>query len=116
MTDTSTPRRGNPAGIASLAVAILLLLASIAAHALAPALPLLLDQAGMSYRVVPLLITGPQVLLAIIAAVLGIIGLLLRDRPRVLALIGTTLGVSHLVVAVVGALASGVVAALLAAA
>lgn len=110
---TSLPRRGNPAGLVSLAFGILLLLAGIAAQALSPALPFIMERTGMSFRMVPLLFGVPQALLATIATVAGFVGLLLRDRARVPAIIGTTLGASHLVVSLIGLLGAGVVTTVL---
>ncbi len=48
ITEPGTPRRGHPVGIASLTFGILLLLASLAAQAISPALPFLLERTGMS--------------------------------------------------------------------
>lgn len=100
-------------GIASLAFGTLLLLAGVASQALNPVLPLLLERTGMSFSMIPLLFGLPQAILAAIATVLGIVGLLLRDRARVPAIIGTTLGASHLVISLTGLLGAGVVAAVL---
>jgi hypothetical protein len=51
--------------------------------------------------------------MALVALVLGIVGLVLRDRPRTAAIIGTTLGVAHLVSAGAAMLVSFLVASLL---
>ena len=110
---TSLPRRGNPAGLVSLVFGILLLLANVAAQSLAPAIPVFLAKSGMSYQVIPLLFGIPQAVVAVIATALGIVGLLLRDRPRVPAIIGTTLGASHLISSVIGLLGAGIVGAAL---
>lgn len=113
MVQPAAPRRGNPFGIASLVFGILLILAGIATQALSPALPIIMERSGMSFRMVPLLFGIPQALLATIATVAGVIGLLLRDRARVPAIIGTTLGASHLAVSLVGVLGAGIVGAVL---
>lgn len=106
-------RRGNPFGIASLIFGVLLLLAGIAAQSFAPAIPTLVAENRMSFRMIPLLISLPPAVLAVMTTVLGIIGLLVRGRARVAAIIGTTLGASHLIVGVAGLLGSGLVAAAL---
>lgn len=111
--EPGTQRRGNPAGLVSLAFGILLLLANIAAQSLAPAIPVFLAESGMSYQVIPLLFGIPQALLATIATAAGVIGLLLRDRARVPAIIGTALGASHLIVSLIGLLGAGIVGAVL---
>lgn len=111
--DPPVSRRGNPAGIASLAFGILLVLAGIAAHALSPALPFILERTGMSYQAIPFLFGIPQAVIATIATALGTVGLLLRDRTRAAAIIGTTLGASHLVVSLIGSLGGVLVAAAL---
>lgn len=113
ITEPGTPRRGNPVGIASLAFGILLLLAGLAAQAISPALPFSLERTGMSYQAIPFLFGIPQAVLATIATALGIVGLLLRDRARVPAIIGTTLGASHLIVSLVGSLGGVLVVATL---
>lgn len=113
ITEPGTPRRGNPVGIASLTFGILLLLASLAAQAISPALPFLLERTGMSYQAIPFLFGIPQAVIATIATALGIVGLLLRDRARVPVIIGTPLGASHLIVSLVGSLGGVLVAAAL---
>ena len=109
----SAPRRGNPLGLVSLAFGVLLLLASIVTQSLAPALPVILERTGASFRMVPLLFGIPQALLATIATAAGIVGLLLRDRVRVTSIIGTTLGASHLIVSLIGLLCAGIVGTVL---
>jgi uncharacterized SAM-binding protein YcdF (DUF218 family) len=104
-------RRGNPVGIASLAFGLLLLVAGIVVQALSPVLPSILAETGMSFRTIPFLFAIPQAVIAMIATALGVVGLLLRDRARVAAIIGTTLGASHLIVSLVGSLAAVLVAA-----
>lgn len=106
-------RRGNPLGVVSLIFGILLLLAGIATQALSPALPFIMERTGMSFRMVPLLFGIPQALLATITTAAGVIGLLLRDRARVPAIIGTTLGASHLLASLIGMLGAGIVGTVL---
>ncbi|MFD4007912.1 hypothetical protein ACFWQK_09310 [Brachybacterium paraconglomeratum] len=89
ITAPGTPRRGNPVGIASLAFGILLLLAGLGAQTLSRALPFLLERTGMSYQAIQFLFGIPQVVIGTIATALGVVGLLLRDRARVPAIIGT---------------------------
>lgn len=101
------PRRGNRLGLVSLAFGILLLVAGIASQALSPALPVILERTGMSFQMVPLLFGIPQALLATIATAAGVIGLLLRDRARAEAIIGTTLGASHLIASLIGLVGAG---------
>lgn len=113
ITEPGTPRRGNPVGIASLAFGILLLLAGLGAETLSPALPFLLERTGMSYQAIPFLFGIPQAVIATIATALGVVGLLLRDRARVPAIIGATLDASHLIVNLVGSLGGVLVAAAL---
>lgn len=67
----------------------------------------------MSYQAIPLLFGVPQAIIAVIATALGIVGLLLRDRARVPAIIGTTLGASHRIVSLIEMLGAGVVTAVL---
>lgn len=111
MTQNDTPRRTNPLGIAALIAGIVLVVASIVTQALFPAIPAILRESGLSYRAIPFLLSLPPMVIALIATVLGVIALLLRDRARTAALIGTTLGASHLVVALFGALGTSAVAA-----
>ena len=113
MTAPTPGRRGNPAGVASLAFGVLLVVAGIATQALSRALPFILAETGMSYQAIPFLFGMPQAVLAVIATALGIVGLLLRDRTRVPAIIGTTLGASHLISSVIGLLGAGIVGAVL---
>lgn len=98
--------RSNPIGVASLVAGVLLVLASIAAQTVVPLLPLIATEMDFSYRTIPYLMSLPPAILATIATALGIVGLLLRDRTRVAAIIGTTLGVSHLIVGMAGVLSS----------
>lgn len=98
--------RGNPVGVASLVAGVLLVLASIAAQIIVPMLPLIATEMDFSYGTIPYLMSLPPAILATIATALGIVGLLLRDRARVAAIIGTTLGVSHLLVGMAGVLSS----------
>lgn len=98
MVQPAAPRRGNPVGIASVVFGILMLLASIAELIVVPLLPLALLETSFPYRSVPYLLSLPAAFFATSATVLGIVGLLLRDRARVPAVIGTTLGASHLIV------------------
>lgn len=105
MTETSTVRRrSNPLGVASLVAAALLLVASIAGQLLYPLVPFLANEIGMSYQTLPMLISIPSALLATIATALGIAVLLLRDRARTAAIMGTALGASHLILGLVGVL------------
>lgn len=105
-------RGANPVGVASLVVGVLLLLAGVAAQSSAALLPLLMERTGLSYRALPLLISLPGIALALLATVLGVIGLLQRERRRTAAIIGTTLGGSHLLVSIAGVLGSALVVAL----
>ncbi|WP_422117852.1 hypothetical protein [Brachybacterium sp. UNK5269] len=98
--------RGNPVGVASLIAGVLLVLAIIAEQTVMLFLPVALAELSFPYRSVPYLISLPPPILATIATALGIVGLLLRDRTRVAAIIGTTLGVSHLIVGMAGVLSS----------
>lgn len=113
MAETTTRRRGNPAGIASLVFGVLLILAGIIAQTVSPAIPAILEQTGLSFDAIPFLISLPQAIIATIATVLGIIGLLLHDRARVPAIIGTALGASHLIVGVAGIVGAQLVTATL---
>lgn len=110
---TTPARHGNPFGVASLVAGVLLLLAGIVVQSSAPAIPFLLARTGAPHQVIPLVISLPSAILAVIATVLGIVGLLLRDRNRIPAIIGTTLGASHLIAAVAGLIGSRIVVALL---
>lgn len=110
---TTAPPRRNLLGIASLVAATLLLLASIAGQLLYPLVPFLANELGMSYQTLPMLVSIPSALLATIATALGIAGLLLRDRARTAAIIGTTLGASHLALGLVGVLGVHLAGALL---
>ena len=106
MAENATAPRRSPIGLASLVAGVLLLLWGLVASALRMAMPALLASVGSSYGIVSLLIMLPGLLLALVALGLGIGGLLQRDRSRVAAVIGTTLGASHLVLAGGGSLAS----------
>lgn len=106
-------RTANPFGVASLIVGVLLLLLGAATMMLAPAIPTLLATFQLPYQAVGLLMSLPQALVALLATVLGIIGLLVRGRRRVAAIIGTTIGASHLITAAVGLVGSQVVIVLL---
>ena len=92
--------------MASLVAGVLLVLASIAAQVVVPLLPWIATEMDFSYRTIPYLMSLPPAILATSATALGIVGLLLRDRARVAAIIGTTLGVSHLIVGMAGVLSS----------
>ena len=113
MTDANPSRRRNPVGLASLIAGVLLLLCGVASAGVAVALPQIAESLGTSFQAVSLLIRIPSALLALVALVLGIVGLALRDRPRAAAIVGTTLGASHLVAAGGGTLVSFLVAAVL---
>lgn len=106
-------RRSNPLGLASLIAAALLLVASIAGQLLYPLVPILAAEIGMSYQTIPMLISIPSAVLATLATALGIAGLLVRDRARTAAIIGTTLGASHLILGLVGVLGVQLAGALL---
>jgi hypothetical protein len=67
----------------------------------------------MSYQVIPVLFGIPQAILATIATAAGVIGLLRWNRARVPAIIGTTLGASHLIASLLGLLGAGIVGAVL---
>ncbi|MGP9536875.1 hypothetical protein ACT3SP_02630 [Brachybacterium sp. AOP43-C2-M15] len=113
MTQTASPPRRNPIGLASLVAGILLLLVGFVVQSTTPAIPLLVERYGLSYQLLPLLYAIPQAVIAVIATALGVVGLVLRDRPRAAAIIGTTLGASHLVVGLVGMVGSFLVGAAL---
>lgn len=98
--------RSNPVGVASLVAGVLLVLASIAVQTVVPLLPWIATEMDFSYRTIPYLMSLPPAILATIATALGIVGLLLRDRTRSSAIIGTTLGVSHLIVTTAGLFSS----------
>ena len=106
----ASPRRSNPFGLASLIAGVLLLILSIAAQALTPVVA---SGPGVPLRTSMLIPPLLPAIMAAIATVLGIIGLLLRDRPRTAAIIGTTLGASLLVVRVVGIIGEELVKAVL---
>lgn len=99
MTAPTPVRRGNPAGVASLVFSVLLLLADIAAQVFGFIVYDFVFRIDLDIRMGSILLLIPQVLLATIATVTGIIGLRLRDRPRVAAIIGTTMG-AYLLIAV----------------
>lgn len=82
ITEPGTPRRGNPVGIASLALGILLLLAGLGAQTLSPALPFLLERTGMSYQAIPYLFGIPQAVIATIATALGVVALAQQQSVR----------------------------------
>ena len=109
MDNTAVARRGNPVGIASLVAGLLLAAVSLAVSGFSPYIPLFMDRTGLSFEAMALLYRVPQAGLAVLAAGLGIYGLLQWDRARVAAVIGTTLGASHLVIGVGGVLLSRVV-------
>lgn len=88
----TTRRPSNLIGTASLVAGVLLVLASIAAQTIVPMLPLVADNMDFSYRTLPRLMSLASAILATIATALGIIGLPMRDRARVPAIVGTTLG------------------------
>jgi hypothetical protein len=92
---------------------VLLLLCGMASAGVSVAVPHLVESLGTSFQAVSLLIRVPSALMALVALVLGIVGLVLRDRPRTAAIIGTTLGVAHLVSAGAAMLVSFLVASLL---
>lgn len=110
--DEKTPaRRKNPFGLASLVVGLLLTLVGIATQATSPAIPYLLERTGTPYQLLPLFYTVPAGVLALITTVLGVIGLLVKDRPRTAAIIGTTLGASTLVAMLLGGIGVAIVGA-----
>ncbi|MGP5640273.1 hypothetical protein ACTXPS_12605 [Brachybacterium tyrofermentans] len=107
------PRGANPFGVGSLIAGALLLLLGAATMMLSPAIPMLLSRFQLPYQFLGLLTSLPPALVALIGTVLGIIGLLTRDRRRVAAIIGTTICASHLVTAVLGLVGSQIVILLL---
>lgn len=109
MTPDPASRRRNPLGLASLVVGVLLLVLGIIVQTVTPVVPRILQDLNLPYSAISLVIAGPQAIVAALATVLGVIGLLLRERKRVAAIIGTTLGASHLLVMIVGMLGAGVV-------
>ncbi|MGP9844816.1 hypothetical protein [Brachybacterium sp. 107] len=106
-------RGANPFGVASVIAGVLLLLVGTATIMLSPAIPLILSRFQLPYQFVGLLTALPQALIALVGTVLGIVGLLAKGRRRVAAIIGTTIGASHLVTAIVGFVGSQVVVLLL---
>lgn len=111
--DSAAHRRGNPFGVASLVAGIVLLALGALTQSLAPAVPLFMAQTGIPFSAMPSLYLIPPAIVATIATALGIVGLLVRHRNRVAAIIGTTLGASHLVVGLVGIFGAQVVIAML---
>lgn len=102
MTQPTAPRSRNPAGIASLSAGVLLVLMSATGQLLSPLVPFLAAQMGVPYETIPLLVSIPAALLAVAATASGVVGLLLRNRSRTAAIIGTTLGAAHLILGIVG--------------
>lgn len=113
MSENPVPRRKNPVGLASLVFGILLVLLTLAWRVLSPALPRIVQSFDLPLSAVSLFMVVPSAVVAVIATILGIVGLLLRDRRRAAAIIGTTLGASTLINLVVGTVGSLLVAAVL---
>lgn len=115
MTRPVDPQRSsNPFGVAALCVGVLLVVVSAANRVLTPTMPFLHERYGVSFQSWFLFSAVSPAIIATAATVLGIIGLLLRGRPRMSAAIGTTLGATHLVVGVAGVLGSVAFAPLIA--
>lgn len=64
---------------------------------------------GFSYRTIPSLLALPPAIFATAATALGIVGIRQRDRARVPAIIGTTLGAADLIFNLSGLLVATVV-------
>lgn len=105
--------RSNPLGTVSLVAAILLLLAQLASQLLWPFIPYLTQRIELPYSTLDLFLMVPIVLFALVAAITGIIALLLKGRRRTAAIIGTTLGVTTVAFRIVGAVAAAVATRLL---
>lgn len=92
-----TPRlRPNPLGIASLVAGVLMTMVTILEPLVYVVMPDLMTLTSMSSTALSYLLSAPGTVLALFAAVLGVIGLLQRGRARTAAIIGTTLGVPRL--------------------
>jgi len=96
-TSPAVAPKANPVGTASLITGILLLLVSIATTGVSQALPLIMQEFDLSIAQVAWILPLPSGIVAVVATVLGVIGLVLPGRRRVAAIIGTTLGAAHLI-------------------
>lgn len=103
-------RSRNPFGIEALCVGVLLVVVSAVNQALTPTMPFFHAYYGVPFRSWLLVSVIPPAIIATAATVLGIIGLLLRGRPRMCAAVGTTIGATYLAVGVAGTLGSVVLA------
>lgn len=111
--NTAEPRRGNSFGVASLIAGIVLLALGVLNQSLAPAIPMIMAETSIPFSSMPLLYLAPPAIVATIGTALGIVGLLVRNRSRDAAIIGTTFGVSHLVVGLAGIIGAQIVIAML---
>ncbi|MGY5766564.1 hypothetical protein ACXET9_15360 [Brachybacterium sp. DNPG3] len=102
----------NPLGVAALVAGVLLLLLRVAASLTSMFIPLISERIGFSYVTISGAIQAPQVIMALIATVLGVIALLLPRRRRAAAIIATTLGVSDLVLVLTAWIGVPILAAL----
>lgn len=82
-------RSRNPFGVAALCVGVLLVVVSAVNQALTPTMPFFHMYYGVPFQSWLLVSVIPPAIIATTATVLGIIGLLLRGRPRMCAAIGT---------------------------
>lgn len=103
-------RSRNPYGVAALGFGVLLVVVSAVNLALAPTMPFFHTYYGVPFRSWLLVSEIPPAIIATAATALGIIGLLLRGRPRMTAAIGTTLGATYLIIGLAGAFGSVVLA------
>ena len=102
-------RHGNPLGVVSLVAGVV----SMTRPLVYDMGSFLADGLAVSYQSVSMLISISYALLAIIAIVLGVMGLRARDRARATAIVGTTLGAVSLVLGVIWIIGEQIVAALL---
>lgn len=109
-----SPRSRNPFGVAALCVGVLLVVVSAVNQALTPTLPFFHTYYGVPFQSWLLASVIPPAIIATTVTVLGVIGLLLRGRPRMCAAIGTTIGATYLVVGLAGAFGSVALAPLIA--
>ncbi|MFC7456674.1 hypothetical protein ACFQS2_05715 [Brachybacterium sp. GCM10030267] len=100
--ESAPPQRSNPAGLVSLIAGILQIVVLALLQALTPALPWFAAQYDLPTRSLSLIMAAPPLVIAIVAIIFGVIGLVSTGRRRTAAVIGTTLGVSHVVVAGLG--------------
>jgi hypothetical protein len=111
-TPAPSPRRRDAAGIVALVLAIVLIVAQIVQVALATAVPLLAFRNGLGAdlggAVFAVLGLG-QLLLAVATAIVGVVGVLRKDRPKVLSAVALGVGGSVAVVQLAALVVPGLV-------